>query len=267
MPGKITVLLLSAMACQHVSAQDEPAESAAARGLAIAEEADRRDQGFGDSATEIVMRLISDDGRINERRLTWQILENPDAGDGDKSLTLFHEPRDIAGTAFLTHTHIGEEDDQWLYLPALRRVKRIASVNKTSAFMGSELAYEDLLSDEVEKFSYRWLREEACGEETCFVLDRQPEYADSGYSRQVLWMDQSEYRVHRIVYYDLDGALEKTLTLNDYRLYRGRYWRAHEYLIENHHTGKKTALSFAPYEFQTGMTERDFDPGALRRLR
>ena len=96
--------------------------------------------------------------------------------------------------------------DQWLYLPALKRVKRIASVNKTSSFMGSELAYEDLLSDEVEKFDYRWLRDEACGEDSCFVLERRPRYENSGYSKQVLWMDQSEYRIHGIEYYDLDGA-------------------------------------------------------------
>lgn len=248
-------------------AQIPSAVSPEQRGLEIAEEADRRDRGFGDSVTEIVMRLISDDGRINERRLTWQTLESPDPQDGDRSLAVFHEPRDIAGTAFLTHTHINDEDDQWLYLPALKRVRRIASVNKTSAFVGSELAYEDLLSDEVEKFDYRWFRDEACGNETCFVLERRPRYEDSGYSRQLLWMDQGEYRVHRIDYYDLDGMLEKTLTLTDYRVYLGRYWRAHEYLMENHQTEKRTVLSFGPYEFQTGLTDGDFDPSALRRLR
>jgi len=261
------VLLLAVTAHQRVFSQIDSAGSPEARGLAIAEEADRRDRGFGDSVTEIVMRLISTDGRVNERRLTWQILENPDPTDGDESLTLFHEPRDIAGTAFLTHTHIAEEDDQWLYLPALKRVKRIASVNKTSSFMGSELAYEDLLSDEVEKFDYRWLRDEACGEETCYVLERRPRYEDSGYSRQVLWMDQSEYRVRRIDYYDPDDALEKTLTLDDYRLYLDRYWRAHEYVMENHQTDKRTTLSFGPYSFHTGLAEQDFDPSALRRLR
>jgi hypothetical protein len=260
-------LLLPLMPCVKGLAQGASEVSPEQRGLEIAEEADRRDRGFGDSVTEIVMRLISDDGRVNERRLTWQILENPDPEDGDKSLTQFEEPRDIAGTAFLTHTHIGEEDDQWLYLPSLKRVKRIASVNKTSAFVGSELAYEDLLSDEVQKFGYRWLRDEACGDETCFVLERQPRYANSGYSRQVLWMDQSEYRTHRIDFYDLDGTLEKTLTLADYRLYLDSYWRAHEYLMENHQTGKRTALSFGPYEFRTGLTDQALDPSALRRLR
>jgi len=266
--GRLSLLLfLSIAASPSGFAQDNSNLSAEARGLEIAQEADRRDRGFGDSVTEIVMRLISQDGRVNERRLTWQILENPDLEDGDKSLTIFHEPRDLAGTAFLTHTHIDQEDDQWLYLPSLKRVKRIASVNKTSSFMGSELAYEDLLSDEVAKFDYRWLRDEACGADTCFVLERRPRYENSGYSRQVLWMDQSEYRVHKIEYYDLDNALEKTLTLDEHRKYLDQYWRAQEYLMENHQTSKQTTLSFGPYEFRTGLTEQDFDSSALRRVR
>jgi outer membrane lipoprotein-sorting protein len=238
-----------------------------ARGRQIAEEADRRNQGFGDTDTEIIMRLTSADGRVRERRLTWQTLENPDPTDGDKSLTVFHEPRDIAGTAFLTFTHIGQEDDQWLYLPALKRVKRIASVNKTSSFMGSELTYEDLLSDEVEKFDYRWLRDEPCGNLVCFVIERMPRYENSGYSKQIVWLDQAEYRAMRIEYYDLRDRHQKTLTLEDHRQYLDRYWRPHEYRMENHLTEKQTLLSFTPYEFQTGLTEQAFDPSALRRLR
>lgn len=238
-----------------------------ARGRQIAEEAERRDQGFADTVTEITMRLTSVDGRVRERRLTWQILESPDSSDGDKSLTVFHEPRDIAGTAFLTFTHIGQDDDQWLYLPALKRVKRIASVNKTSSFMGSELSYEDLLSDEMEKFDYRWLRDEPCGNLLCFVIERTPRYENSGYSKQILWLDQTEYRPMVIEYYDLRDRHQKTLTLEDYRQYLDRYWRAHEYVMENHITQKRTLLSFAPYQFQTGLTEQAFEPSALRRLR
>jgi len=260
-------LLIALIVGQQSFAQIDAASSPEARGVEIAKEVDRRDQGFGDSVTDIVMRLVSDDGRVNERRLTWMILENTDPDDGDESLTIFHAPRDIAGTAFLTHTHIEQEDDQWLYLPALKRVKRIASVNKTNSFMGSELAYEDLLSDEVAKFDYRWLGDEACGIDKCFMLERRPRYEDSGYSRQVSWIDQTEYRVHQIDYYDLDGDLQKTLTLTDYRLYLDRFWRAHEYLMQNHQTNKRTELSFGPYEFHTGLTQQDFDSSALRRLR
>ncbi len=75
--------------------------------------------------------------------------------DGDKSLFVFDEPRDVQGTAFLIHAHREDADDQWLYLPALKRVKRISSANRSGSFMGSEFAYEDMTAQEVEKFTYR----------------------------------------------------------------------------------------------------------------
>ena len=237
------------------------------KGREIAMESERRDEGFGDTITEITMQLISSDGRIRERRLTWQTLEMIDPPDGDRSLTVFHEPRDIAGTAFLSFTHVEEPDDQWLYLPSLKRVKRIASVNQSSSFMGSEFFYEDLLSDEVEKFDYLWIRDESCGESICFVLERKPRFENSGYSRQVVWIDQVEYRPMKIEYYDLRERHQKTLLFEDYRRYMERFWRAHELRMVNHQTEKETRLSFGTYEFQTGLTEQVFDPSALTRLR
>jgi len=259
--------LLSILFLPSVNAQPEPEESPEEKGRRIAEEVERRDEGFGDSVTEITMRLTSADGRVRERRLTWQILEVADPGDGDRSLTVFHEPRDIAGTAFLSFTHIEQPDDQWLYLPSLKRVKRIATANQTSSFMGSEFAYEDLLSDEVEKFNYRWIRDEPCGELVCFVLERKPRYQNSGYSMQAIWIDQSDYRPIRIEYYDLRDRHLKTLSFDAYQRYLDQYWRAHEMRMENHQTEKQTVLSFDAYEFQTGLTEQSLDPSALRRLR
>ncbi|MEJ2130419.1 MAG: outer membrane lipoprotein-sorting protein [Gammaproteobacteria bacterium] len=237
------------------------------KGRGIAEEADRRDEGFGDSVVALTMTLSNAEGRTRTRRLTWRTLERREENEGDKSLVVFHEPRDIEGTAFLTFTHIGSADDQWLYLPSLKRVKRISSANKSSAFVGSEFSYEDLLSDEVEKFDYRWLRDEPCGELLCFVLERRPRYEDSGYARQVLWVDQGEYRTMRIDFFDLEERHLKTLTFEDYRRYRERYWRAHRMQMDNRLTEKRTLLEFDPFEFGSGLTERDFDPGALTRLR
>lgn len=238
-----------------------------ANGRAIAEEMERREAGFVDSTVELHMTLTSMDGRERVRRLTWQTLETPEAGEGDRSLTVFHEPRDIAGTAFLSHTHIGRPDDQWLYLPSLKRVKRISSSNMSSAFVGSEFAYEDLLSVEVEKFDYLWLRDEPCGDDQCDVVERRPLYEDSGYSRQVVWVDQSEFRPVRIDYYDRKDQLKKVLQFRDYQIYRDRFWRAGEMRMENRQSGKITVLRFEQFEFDTGMSIQDFDPSALRRLR
>lgn len=244
-----------------------PSLSAQEKGRAIAMEANRRDQGFGATVSELTMVLTNAEGRKRTRRLSWKTLEVTKTGEGDKSLTIFHEPRDIEGTAFLSYTHTDRDDDQWLYLPSLKRVKRIASANKSSAFMGSEFAYEDLLSDEVEKFDYRWLKNDACGEWQCFVIERRPRYENSGYTKQIVWLDQTEYRPVKTKFFDRKDRLQKTLNFEDYRRYQDRFWRSHQMRMENHQTEKTTVLTFTPFRFQTGLTAQDFEPAMLRRLR
>jgi outer membrane lipoprotein-sorting protein len=243
------------------------AETPEEKGRAIAEELDRRDLGFGDSAAELKMLLANRQGETSTRELRIQTLEVPERELGDKSLIIFDHPRDIEGTAFLSFTKILEPDDQWLYLPALKRVKRISSANKSGPFVGSEFAYEDMLSQEVDKYDYRWLRDEPCGELVCFVVERYPLYENSGYTRQVTWIDQQEYRVQKVDFYDRKDALLKTLTFSGYRQYLGQYWRADDWYMENHQTGKTTRLTFENWEFRAGLDDNDFDPNRLERLR
>ncbi|HFD79460.1 MAG TPA: outer membrane lipoprotein-sorting protein [Gammaproteobacteria bacterium] len=235
------------------------------RGLEIAVEANRRDTGFHDSTAEMEMILRNRQGEESTRHIRVRTLEELD--DGDKSLTIFDEPADVRGTAFLSYTHRSGPDDQWLYLPALKRVKRISSRNKSGPFMGSEFAYEDLSSQEVEKYTYKYLRDEPCGELQCFVIERYPVDRYSGYTRQVVWIDKQEYRPQKIVYYDRKNAKLKTLSFSDYHQYLDRYWRAHDMYMENHQTGKSTRLLWKNYRFKTGLTERDFDRNILKRVR
>jgi hypothetical protein len=129
------------------------------RGLEIITEVDRRDTGFGDVQMDMVMILRNKSGDESLRSLSMKTLEI--IGDGDKSLTIFDRPRDIKGTAYLSFTHPLTADEQWLYLPALKRVKRISSSNKSGPFLGSEYAFEDLTSFEIPKFSYRFHRAES----------------------------------------------------------------------------------------------------------
>jgi Outer membrane lipoprotein-sorting protein len=260
-------LLLAFMFPVSAAKLDDQLETAEQKGLKLAREASERNVGFGDTTVGLSMVLKASDGRQRTRRLTWKILESSANGEGDKSLTIFHEPRDIAGTALLSHTYILQADDQWLYLPSLKRVKRIASSNKSSSFVGSEFAYEDLLSDEVEKFTYRWLRDEPCGDWVCFVIERIPVYENSGYSRQLVWLDQEQYRVYKTEFFNHKDRLEKTLFFEDYRQYLGRYWRSHTLRMESQITGKITLLLFDPYQFRTGLGREDFSPDTLKRIR
>ena len=244
---------------------DAFAESPEEKGLAIAHEMERRDRGWKDQRASLVMTLRNRQGQESHRAMRISTLEVE--GDGDKSLTVFDSPRDVKGTAFLSFTHATEPDDQWLYLPALKRVKRISSRNKSGSFMGSEFAYEDISSHEVEKFRYRWLRDETLDDRETMVVELRPEYEHSGYTRQIVWIDSEIFQVLKTEYYDRKDALLKTLTVRDYRRYAGRFWRSGTMHMVNHQTGKNTEIRWSDYRFGTGLGERDFDRNALKRAR
>ena len=243
------------------------AQADAAKGLKIAEEWDRRDHGFGDTNAVLRMILENRQGQKSERKMRMRILEIPDPNEGDKSLVIFDHPRDVKGTAFLSFAHIDEPDDQWLYLPALKRVKRISSRNKSGPFLGSEFAYEDFTAQELKKYSYKWLRDEACGALQCFVLVQIPTYENSGYTKTIVWIDKEHYRQQKIDYFDRKGELLKTLTFDKYQQHLNKFWRAYEMRMVNHQTGKKTVLSYSKFEFQTGLKDSDLRKNTLKRVR
>ncbi|MEM7304548.1 MAG: outer membrane lipoprotein-sorting protein [Pseudomonadota bacterium] len=242
-------------------------EDLEAKGFEIAARSDHTDRGFSGSKVKLTMVLQNAAGKESSRTLEIQTLEAPNDDVGDKSLVIFDSPRDINGTALLSHAKIIDPDDQWLYLPALKRVKRISSTNKSGPFVGSEFAFEDFTSTELKKYDYKWLREEACGEFTCDVIERYPLYENSGYTRQISWIDQTDYQVRRLDYYDRKNALLKTLDFEEYRQYDDKHWRSHKLSMQNHQTGKSTALIYSDYDFNSDLSDNDFNKGVLKRGR
>ena len=237
------------------------------KGFEIAARSDRSDRGFGDSDVDLTMVLRNAAGQESSRSLRFATLEIADESVGDKSLVLFSTPRDSQGTALLSHAKILDPDDQWLYLPALKRVKRISSTNKSGPFVGSEFAFEDFAAIELNKFEYRYLRDEACGELQCDVVERIPRYENSGYTKQISWIDTTNYQIRKIEFYNRRGDLLKVLELDDYRKYGDGYWRAHRLIMTNLQTNKSTDMVYGDYNFGTGLTDKDFVKGRLSRLR
>ena len=243
-----------------------PADTSAAKGLQIARDARSQDEGFGNFSAGMTMVLRNKKGQESVREVGVKVLEAAD--DGNKSLFVFDQPRDARGTALLIHGHKDRPDDQWLYLPALKRVKRISSSNRSGSFMGSEFTYEDMTVQEVEKYTYRYLRDEPCGDDLdCVVTERIPVEKGSVYRRQLVWRDKSALRVWKVEYYDRKDAHLKTLTLGEYRQYLDRYWRAGSMAMVNHLTGKSTDLVWTDYQFGTDIDDRDFTRTGLRRVR
>ncbi|MBX2825589.1 MAG: outer membrane lipoprotein-sorting protein [Gammaproteobacteria bacterium] len=241
------------------------AETAEEKGYNIAVEADSRNEGFGDTVASMKMVLRNSSGKESVRFMRSKTLEV--TGDGDKSMTIFDEPKDVKGTASLTYSHATEADEQWLYLPALKRVKRISSKNKSGPFMGSEFAFEDISSQEVAKYKYKYLRDEEIEGRNAFVVEAYPQYKNSGYKRVISWIDQEEYYTLKTEFYDRKDTLLKTLVFSDYKQYLDKFWRAHNLHMDNHQSGKSTTLSWGDFEFQTGLTDADFNSKSLKRLR
>ncbi|MBX2879681.1 MAG: outer membrane lipoprotein-sorting protein [Granulosicoccus sp.] len=256
------VLMIPSLIMLSQAAQ---AQSDEEKGLQIAIEADSRNNGFGDTEATMKMVLRNKQGKESIRHIRSKTLEVE--GDGDKSMTIFDEPRDVKGTASLTYSHATKPDEQWLYLPALKRVKRISSKNKSGPFMGSEFAFEDISSQEVDKYKYKYLRDDELDGRPVFVVETYPQYKNSGYKRLITYVDQSEYYTLKTEFYDRKDSLLKTLVFSDYQQYLDKFWRAHTMHMENHQSGKSTTLTWDDYKFQTGLKPSDFNSKALQRLR
>ena len=240
-------------------------QAAKDRGLEIAVAVQAQDDGFGDSESAMTMTLINRSGKESVRRMRSRILEVP--GDGDKSLSIFDQPADVKGTASLTYSHATEADEQWLFLPALKRVKRISSKNKSGPFMGSEFAFEDISSQEVEKYSYTYLGDETVDGITAHKIEAIPTYKHSGYTRLINYIDATRLIPLKVEYFDRKNSALKTLSVSEYEQHLGKYWRAGKMEMENHQTGKRTILTWSDYKFQSGLTDKDFSSNSLKRLR
>ena len=236
------------------------AQTAEAKGLEIAKAAEKADLGFKSSTVNIKMTLKNKNGQTSERLLTTKTFELTE--DGDKSLIVFNSPRDVKGTATLTFTHKKGSDDQWLFLPSIKRVKRISSNNKSGPFVGSEFAYEDLSSQEVEKYAYKLIEEKG----NLLVVEQDPVDPKSGYTRRLVTYNKDKgYRIEKVEFYDRKNSLLKTLIYTNYNVYKNKFWRAGTFNMVNHQTNKETKLEFSDYNFEINLTEEDFSQVALKR--
>jgi len=218
--------------------------------------------GFKDSSAQMEMSLINANKQKRVRKMKMIVLEK---ASGNKSLMTFLSPADVKGTKFLTYEHINKDDDQWLYLPALKRVKRIASKNKSGSFMGSEFSYEDLSSFSVDKFDF-------LGEAHIKVVDgvsyyvgeRIPKSKYSGYTKEVSWVDPKTFLIKQVDYYDRKKELLKSAYFEDYHKIKG-IWRVGKMTMINHQNGKKTILLWQNEKIKTGLRDRDFHKRVLKK--
>lgn len=239
-------------------------EDASQKGERLARQYEKANEGFKAESSAMELILIDAYNQQVTRELDGKVLEVP--GDGDRSLSIFKSPLDVKGTKMLTHSHKQGDDDQWLYLPSAKRVKRISSSNKSGSFMGSEFSYEDLGSQEPEKFSYKWLREEKMGKRKVDVVERVSK-DKSGYSKQVMWMVDEINNPAKVEYYDRRGELLKVATFEGYKKYKvgGKtMFRASSIKMDNVQTKKKSIFTWKTRDLGVSLDSGEFEQRSLK---
>ncbi len=157
----------------------------------------------------VKMRLINPAGKVRERDLT--MLRKNMGPDEQRTFMYFHAPGDVRGTSFMVWKVPGRDDDRWLFIPALKLVRRIAAKDSHSSFVGSDFSYEDISGRDPELDTHRLLREEPCDSRTCYLVESIPRNRAS-FTKKLAWIDLKTFLPIREEYYGLQGELEKVFT-------------------------------------------------------
>ena len=261
--GVIAMLILSLVAAL-VSAEEpstlELAEEPS--GLELVESVYNRPDGE-DMQSRLTMTLINSRGdqRVREIR---QFMK--DFGDVEKSVMFFESPADVRNTSFMnwSYTAVGEDDDQWIYLPALKKVKRISSDSKGDYFMGSDFTYDDLGDRHPSSDTHTVLGHEDVNGEPCYVVESVPTEEEYIYGRTVSWIVADRWVVVKKDFYDEDDELLKTLTVDEYGDIGG-YWvvtRSTMHHVQREHT---TTMALDDVQLDTGISSSKFTERMMTR--
>jgi outer membrane lipoprotein-sorting protein len=221
-----------------------------------------------DSSVELTMTMVNSRGGTRERQLNW--VTKTDEKDNRKSLIRFLAPADVSGTGFLSIEHSGSDDDNWLYLPSLRKSRRIAGSDKSDSFMGTEFTYEDLDTEDLNAYEYKLQGSETVDGLEAWVVEAVPvdpkKIEESGYSKRELWIGKDHNLLVQAKYYDKEGRYVKLYQTADTRQIAGtEKWRAYELTMKDVIKGDKTILDITEYKINEGVQDSYFSERYLKR--
>lgn len=223
-----------------------------------------QNKGFHDEVSSGEMTLISASGNQTIREFEYRILEETDK-EGGKSLIKILKPADLSGTGLLSYSNKDKSNDQWIYLPALKKTKRIAGGSRSGNFIGSEFSYEDLSPGKIEDYTYNYLRKEPCKEHQCHVIEYTPQDQDSSYSKIINWIREDHLIIVKSEFYNKKNQLEKIGLSEDYKLYKDKYWRPTKLSMKNLINQKETIIKFSDRKIQSGLSTAQLSKRALSR--
>ncbi len=254
------------LVCVVVLAVWVPAPAAAQSGLDIMKR-QRELQQVRDEEERQVLKLVSKSGATKERKLVRYTLTGP--GDLDKILVRFQAPRDVENTALLTWESKDGNDDQWLYLPSVKKPKRIATSGKKNRFMGTDFAFEDLQPENLAVHAYALVAPERLDGVDCFVIDATPaterQAADSGYGRRRIWIRRDNHVTVKREFFDKQGRLEKVETHRGLVNITAGVWRANEIEMHDVQNGTRTLVTVEARIVNQGLKDAFFTEAELIR--
>ena len=261
----ILILALFCLGSGTVFAQGSPLPV----GRAIMEEVNARGEG-ATMRHRTNMQLINRQGKVREREM---VSVRKYFGEERRSVLFFTRPSKEAGTAFLTYDYGEEvkEDDQWLYLPALRKVRRISASERGAYFMGTDFTYADIKQGmKVPVGDFRWttIGEETVDGAACYVVEGLPASEalakDLGYGKTLVYVDTVKWLVRKATFWDTNLNLLKTVTTAEVQKVQG-IWTIHRIEAENHKTEHKTIMRISDVEYDGAVRDSMFDRHALER--
>ena len=214
------------------------------------------------SISKMKMTLISKSGSQKTREI---IAYLKDTKNGKKSLMKFLAPADIRSTGFLVWEHKNTDDDQFLYLPALKKVRRISSSQKNQSFLGTDFSYQDLESRDINKATHKLLREEKFNGKDCYVVESIPNPGENyQYSKLIEWISKDNYVPLKAEMYDKNGKLYKVLTVQKVDNIKG-YWIVKKTTMENLRTKHKTILQIIDIKIDPKLPDKYFTQRFLEK--
>ncbi len=217
----------------------------------------------GDDQTSVLtMTLVNKSGQTRIRKIQ-QFTK--DLGDTEKSIMFFMTPADVKNTSFMNWSYDSDKaDDQWIYLPALKKVKRISSDSKSDYFMGSDFTYDDLGDRKLDADTHKLLREETVDGVDCFVVESISKDEDYMYSKTVTWIRKSNFVGLKKDFYDEDDELLKTLSIKKLEEISGLWIITHSEM-ENVQKNHKTSMELSNIKINTGVPASKFTERMMMR--
>lgn len=207
-----------------------------------------------DEVGSLKMVITEADGTKKERALE---IRRKGTESKQKVLVRMNSPADLKGTALLS---VGA--DQWLYLPSSKQTRRIQSGKKSSSFMDSELSFEDMGTGGGGGFDSKLLREEKVGGQTFAVIENTPK-GDSSYGKIIIWVDNKNFLVGKMEYFDKAMKPLKVSTFSGYKQYEGGVWRAQKIQVQNTQNKRGTILELSNLKINKGIDDEEFTESAL----